>query len=64
MADKTTDWRGAMKTIEEYNAEISALEAELLKPASPKRRHDMLVHLARLKKEIGDYMRNMRTDAK
>lgn len=53
-----------MKTIEEYNAEISALEAELLKPASLKRRHDMLVHLARLKKEIGDYMRNMRTDRK
>ena len=53
-----------MKTIEEYNAEISALETELLKPASPKRRHDMLVHLARLKKEIGDYMRNVRADRK
>lgn len=64
MADKTTNGRRRMKTIEEYNAEISELEAALLKPASPKRRHDMLVHLARLKKEIGDYMRNMRTDRK
>ena len=50
-----------MKTIEEYNAEISALETELLKPAAPKRRHAMLAHLSRLKKEIAQYLRILRT---
>lgn len=54
-------------TVEDYNREIDRLEKELAAllhtPASAKQRRDMTKHLFRLKKELGEAIKNMRKRA-
>lgn len=52
-------------TVEDYSREIDRLEKELSAslhtPTSAKQRRDMTKHLFRLKKELGEAMKNMRS---
>lgn len=48
-------------TVTDYNNEINRVQTVMDKTSSPKQRRDYGKYLNRLKKEIGDYMRNTRT---
>lgn len=52
-------------TVEDYSREIDRLEKELSAslhtPTSAKQRRDMTKHLFRLKRELGEAMKNMRS---